>query len=636
MNLAFPLGMWALLIAVPVIVLYIIKVRRRQVSVAYLRLWESLVLETRAYALFQKLKRWMSLLLQLLILVALVLALSDPSLQLGEQKKEHIVLLLDTSASMQVVEQEGLTAGQQRFALMMAKAKKIVEARDAEDPLMIVAVSDRIDVLCPFDRNTLRLRDALAQAKVSNRSLDVNRALSFAREVTQDKASPRIIFLSDGAAGRVARAAGEDEKVELLPIGKETENVGIVRFSARKNTSLGTDYVLAVVKNFGTQERKLRVELSLNGQIQKVLPRTLKPGQLVTEKFQLTLPEGGTLQLRLDHQGGKDVLALDDTAYAVVRPSRLRRVLLVTEKESQILPFQIAFQAMAEVIDEESAAVTLPSYEKLDADERRADVTICLGKIPSSLPKQGNLILIDTPLPAFLPAKVTGLEKKPRVWDWDREHLLNRYLNYRDLPIPPSRKLTLRTGTALVSSYEGPLVAAFDLPTRRAVYVGFDMTASMFPFRLAFPMLLRNAIAWFEISEDVLIEATYRPGQVIAPLRRLKAKTVKATYFPAAVKQETTVDVAVNDAGRFYFTDTEATGPYLFRVGATEYATSVNLFDPGESDVAPPEASGDDEEQSALEKEKRLLDRELWPLLVLLGLILWTAEWATYHRRLTE
>ena len=39
--------------------------------------------------------------------------------------------------------------------------------------------------------------------------------------------------------------------VKLLSVGQEAENVGIVRFSARKNTSLGTDYVLAVVKNFG-------------------------------------------------------------------------------------------------------------------------------------------------------------------------------------------------------------------------------------------------------------------------------------------------------------------------------------------------------------------------------------------------
>ena len=47
--------------------------------------------------------------------------------------------------------------------------------------------------------------------------------------------------------------------------------------------------------------------------------------------------------------------------------------------------------------------------------------------------------------------------------------------------------------------------AAFELQGRRAIYLGFDVTLDYFQIKLPFPMMLRNAIAWFESQEDVLV-----------------------------------------------------------------------------------------------------------------------------------
>ena len=61
--------------------------------------------ETRAVTLFKRLKRLLSLLLQLAILAALILAVARPSFGLGGDKQKHVVLLLDASASMGAVEE---------------------------------------------------------------------------------------------------------------------------------------------------------------------------------------------------------------------------------------------------------------------------------------------------------------------------------------------------------------------------------------------------------------------------------------------------------------------------------------------------------------------------------------------------
>lgn len=632
MSFGAPLAFGLLALALPVTILYVLKVRRRRVTVPYLRLWEQLVVESRARSLFQRLKRLFSLLLQLLILALLTLALARPGVDLSAVRKESIVLLLDASASMQAVEGDPGT-GRTRFELMLERASELVEGRSFEDEMLIAAVSDRVDILTSFNRSTIQLRDALAGARQTNRSLDAARAYEFAREATAGREAPVIVFLSDGSGNAIHELIDGAEDAHLLTIGEAVENLGIVRFSARKNSSLGTDYVLAVVRNFGREPRECRLELSLDGRTQKVIPRTIAPDETITENFQLSLDEGGTLRLAVE-ASEPDALTIDDEAWAVVRPNRLRKVVLVTSEPFEAVPFMVAFQSMGEVIAAESFAATAAEYALLDDEAKGADVTLCVGVVPDGLPAQGNLVLMDTPLPDFLPATITGEEARPEVWDWDREHLLNRYMQYRGLAIPPARTVELRSGTALVSSYEGPLISAFELAARHAVYVAFDMTAHLFPFRLAFPMLLRNAIAWFEVEEDVLLEATYAPGDTIQPLRRLGDGAVQATWFEGGAQR--TAEVPLR-GGAFYFDRTESPGPYLFRVGARNHATSVNLFDAGESLIAPHRHEDEEaEDRSLAEAGSHVLNRDLWTLLALLALCVWGSEWALYHRRVTE
>ena len=637
MTFAAPLLLALGALALPIVALYILKVKRRDVRVPYLRLWEQLVIDTKARALFKRLKRLYSLLLQLLILGALVLAAAEPDFDLKSTEKESIVLLLDCSASMQTVEPGGEGApDRSRFELLLERAREFVEGRSREDEMLIAAVSDRVDVLVPFNRSKLRLRDALTRAAVTNRSLDALAAMEFAREVTADRAAPVVLFLSDGNAGdvpaaiaKVPLAAGE-RRGAYVPLGKAAENVGILRFTARKNEGLGTDYLLAVLKNHGAAQVETKVELSRDGNLIAVEPISLPPGEEVTWSKKLTLDQGGTLRLAVEHA---DPFRLDNEAYAVVRPLRLRKIGLVVEREDQAAPFIVAFQAMVELVAESSFFTTADKYAEMSAERRECDITICVGVVPAELPQRGNVILMDTPVPDFLPAREVGREARPTVWDWDRDHILNRYLNYRDLPLPPARVLKLSSGEALVSAIDGPIVTAFDLPNRRAVHVGFDMTAELFPFRLAFPMLVRNAIAWFEAEEDMLFEPTYAPGSTITPLRRIDDPAPKASFM----RDGAPVEVALEARdGRFHFNGTDQPGPYVFQIEGRAHPAAVNLFDPRESSTAPSPPPDGAADASAGTAHRSLFNRDLWALLAALGLALWALEWVTFHRRLTE
>lgn len=657
MSFGAPLFLWMAALTAPVVALYILKVRRRAVTVPYLRLWQELVTETRARSLFQRLKRLLSLLLQLLILAALVFALARPSFEVGASEREHIVVVLDASASMQTHEE----GGKSRFDLALERAREMVEKRSVEDEMMIVAASDHVEVLCPFTRSRLLLRDGLAAARVTNRSLDADRALSFAREVTAEKPHPRLRFLSDGNAGSV-RAALEhaglvkpvasasepapvrdtrapsdappkpastrDEHAELVLVGAETKNVGILRFAARKSSSLGTDFVLAVLVNHEPNALDVNLDLGLNGKTQKVVPVHLAAGEVSTQRFDMALPEGGTLRLAIDRE---DAFALDNVAYAIVRPSVLQRVVVVTPKKEQLQPFRLAFESMVDVVDETSMAVTTEEYAALSADERRADVTICAGALPANLAPQGNLVLFGTDLPSGSPAELVGNESEPSVWDWDRDHLINRYMNWRDLALPRARTLRVGNGaTAVVSGFDGALVAVFDAGDRHVVYSGFDVTERLFPFRLAFPIFLRNAIAWFDVDEEHVLADTYPTGASITPLVRLAGDKATARYFEAGVAR--TLDLPLV-SGLFHFDRTDECGPCVFQCGEREFATAVNLFDAAESSIAPDEAAPGDVEPV---RRSSWLAYDPWVFAAIAALLLWAVEWAFYHRRITE
>src|SRR5215467_6128285 len=87
-----------------VVVFYILKLRRRPVSVPFEKLWERILRDKEATSLFSQLKRLFSLLLQLALLALLLLALGDPRPAANVLEGRNIVVLVDASASMKATD----------------------------------------------------------------------------------------------------------------------------------------------------------------------------------------------------------------------------------------------------------------------------------------------------------------------------------------------------------------------------------------------------------------------------------------------------------------------------------------------------------------------------------------------------
>ena len=78
MSFLAPAAFAALAIAIPVLLLYMLRLRRREVLISSTFLWRQVVQDTEANTPWQRLRRNLLLFLQLLILLLLVLALARP------------------------------------------------------------------------------------------------------------------------------------------------------------------------------------------------------------------------------------------------------------------------------------------------------------------------------------------------------------------------------------------------------------------------------------------------------------------------------------------------------------------------------------------------------------------------------
>jgi len=83
------------------LLLYFLKLRRTEHTIASTLLWRKAVQDLRVNAPFQKLRKNILLLLQMLLLIAVLVALAKPVMNFVRKPERNVVLVIDQSASME-------------------------------------------------------------------------------------------------------------------------------------------------------------------------------------------------------------------------------------------------------------------------------------------------------------------------------------------------------------------------------------------------------------------------------------------------------------------------------------------------------------------------------------------------------
>ncbi|HVJ93382.1 MAG TPA: VWA domain-containing protein [Labilithrix sp.] len=653
--------------------LYILKLRRRTVAVPFSKLWEKILRDKEATSLFSRLKRLLSLLLQLALLLLLVFALGDPRAAATLIKGRNLVVIIDASASMQATD---VAPAKNRLEAAKEEVKKVIRGLGGSDRMLIAQMDAAITPLGPTSSDTSELERALDAVKPTDARADFARALRFATDSLRGQDNAEIVVVSDGRLGEAVDASGkvhlgEDIKLSYLPIGRGDRNVGITAFSVRRYPLDKSRYeVMLEVTNTGPETEDIELSLYADpssgiegklgespekGHLVDLTKLRLKPGERLPRFYPNLSGASRALEARLAPlANSKDELPADDRAYALLPERRRAKVLVVTPGNTYLE----AALLLDEYLDVQ--LVSPRDYaEKVAPSGQKHDVVIFDGATPADAPR-AHAIYIDPRGPGS-PVKVEGDLKQPGFDRIDRKHPIVRWTALDDVNIARGHKLVPQPGDKVVgASVDGPLLLTGQRAGYKFVALGFDVRDSDLPLRVAWPLLLLNSINYFT-DEDSQYISSFRTGDVwrvpvVTQTGQAKLRTPSGAEIVVPVHEGRAVYLGEH-AGFYELAGTEGSDPTMgldapsddtpppsgknapstgAGAATTTAAFAANLLDAEESSIeVAKELVVDGKKAGPLSKFQVGVRREIWIYLLIVATILTAIEWITYHRRIT-
>ena len=278
-------------VAIPsLLILYFLKLRRRDAEVSTTLLWKKAVQDLQANAPFQKLRRNILLFLQLLVLAGVLFALAQPQLSGETVNGQRHVILIDRSASMNSLDESGeRDSASTRLEGAKKQASQLIDglkeggllSRDSADEAMIIAFDSTAEVRQQFTSDKQLLKAALESLTPSESPTRIEEAMRLARahqpkRIVEGQAvegltagPPMTIHIySDGKIPDADRAKpGPEDTVEFHRIGLPTSyNVGIVNIRSERDYENPTKLsVFVSLSNSDPQVRSVDVEFAVDG-----------------------------------------------------------------------------------------------------------------------------------------------------------------------------------------------------------------------------------------------------------------------------------------------------------------------------------------------------------------------------------
>ncbi|MBO6937322.1 MAG: VWA domain-containing protein [Deltaproteobacteria bacterium] len=613
-----------------VVILYLLKLRRRRIDVPFVKLWEQVLAEKQTTRLFSQLKRWLSLLIALMIVAAIAFALGDPRNAGITEDGRTLVVLVDASASMQATDEED---GQSRFEAARETLGELITELGPTDRMLVAQLDASATPLSPMTSDARVLEEAAEALEVLDVAANPRAGLRLALDVLRDQPKAEVILLSDGLLDeeRFDTSAFSERLAESAiafsweKMGEKESNVGIGAFSVRRYPlDKSQSEVLVELYNPTDEERAVELELLGDGETVDVQRLTVHGGERLRRFFRNISGVDQTLEARLKPVDGKpDHLPADDRAWARL-PERRRARVVVYSAGNLYLQAALLLDEYLEVVE------AAPSDYPL---EGRFDVAIFDSFVPPSPPSTPALYLYPVPATdeAWAPLAVEGVIETPYFDHIDRRHPLVQWTALGDVNVATALQVELERGDRAVARDDrGPLIVTGARQDQPFVAFTFDVRQSDLPLRVAWPLLLLNTIDHFVQERDGFV-SSYETGETwYVPVGG--GARVATIVDPQGHER----DVPVVD-GRAVYAGVRA-GMYTLRAGddGAEESFAANLGPGSESIIDPPDevvlAGVTAGEPSQGEAGVR---QEIWIYLVLLALGILLVEWLTYHRRMT-
>lgn len=493
--------LWLALVPV---VLWLFRRQAKRVPVSTLLFFKSLAREHQESAWLRRIKKWLSLLLTLLVLFFTIFALARPSGNAAADSISAVVMVVDCSASMAAQDLQGQT----RLEAARQRVKERIRSLPDQAVLSLIAFDARSRVLLSRSRNRrecLRLLEELTPMPIEGKP---EAALLVAQRLADLESHSRVWLATDAPP-----PAGTS--VDWIPVAlNEPLNVGITGFQIR-HSPLARDRYEAFVKVSAAASNPGKItatlEVSIAGRIAQLRELDLAPGTSSALILPLEGVRGQRLEIRLKAAG--DCFGWDDGLAAPLPKTKPLSVAYFAEKPD---PFtELALSSLIEngrIEMRKGAPAAWPPKEQ-------PDVYVFEHWLPKEWPQDRPVIAL-TPLSSSGPLHTRSINSIPHdgVRSVQPDHPVLFRASSSRIAVTQTTLLELPTSIEpLWIAGNEPVLAAGEANGQRLVVTAFSPAQSeQLALLPSFPLILGNALYWCAEDSEALADLrTLHTGEML-------------------------------------------------------------------------------------------------------------------------
>lgn len=472
-----PFALAALLSVIPLIILYMLRPKPAVLSIPSLMFVLKLERERkRVYASLTKIVQDPLFLIQLLMLILLSIAAAGYYYSSEEPLSgEHTVLILDTSASMQV---------DSRFEDAVRIADDYVSKKNS-----IILASD-MPLLALEGGSASAAHDIFKKVRPGAGSADLSAAITTGMR-SLSREGGRIIVISDFAYSKgddpvASKNLAESYGIEVnfVKVGKPADNIGII--NGWIEATDGKYGYTGVIKNYKDQNQRVKIETVRGTSGNATTSFTLDVPAGETNQFTLGNLGPGITTVRLDV---KDSLPVDNNAYISIPETSDQRILYITDNGK--LPSKTALSLLpnSNLTVSESVPAELDKYSLVVLAQKETPIAdTSIERIENYVRNGGNAVFIvsgalipektEVDLIKILPVKPLRLEDAEygiRVKEIQKSSI-TKDIRSNEISVRKYMSAAERTGsTTLVALENGvPVLSYWQVGRGTVFYMGLS------------------------------------------------------------------------------------------------------------------------------------------------------------------
>ncbi len=543
MSLLLPVGLAALLLSAPIVVLHMLTPRRPPTSVSSLLHWDGLKHAITAAEPWQKLRWSLLLILQLAAVALFALALARPALLEQADLAEHTVFIVDASASMSSIDGDP-----DRLGSAVAEAKQLRDEIPDQGVASLVVASPRSTVLVSHSDDPDEFSRAADTIRSSGGGADYESAFALAESLVLPERETDFVLLSDG------QLTEQEERLaplgtRFVPIGQTDTNRAITDLSVTSGP--GGMQARVTIESTGGPDAIQVVRLDVDGITVLTRQIEIPGGGVVEETFEL--PTGTRVAAYLD---GEDLMAFDNQRYVSAPVLGALRARVHGEGRFFI----------------DRLLGSLPDVEFDAGPGQEVDFEIYAG-VP--VPPDPTLPFIAIDVPGGAPGVTPVGRIENPVPTLRANHPLLQDIDVSRIAIAEAQALEVTNGEVVLGAPGAPLIVEGDASGVPFYYFAFTLEQSNLPIDIAYPILGARMVGALAASEGVS-----EPLIVGEPL------PVGASGATVTDPRGNTTTLSVSDSAPVA---TMAGFWTVVRDGSDPVEIAVNT-DPAESDLTPRES----------------------------------------------